>query len=152
MKKRRMLKLQITALAVWALSILLMYFTDLLYGKSFYRILLYANGILFWITLTAFIFISIVIDVQFRRNTGKRAGRRLPGMFCFFQNRYAIFIDVLLILSIVLCVAVNVCGLTVQSQLLSFIFVAAIAFLLGMHGILNGSHYAAFCDEEEKKR
>ncbi len=143
-RQRKYLECQIAALAVWALSIMLMYATDRMYGKPAYRIALYANAILFWAALLVFLALTVKILSAGR---GSRCGR--PGIFRFFRNRPAVVCDSALLLLFGGSALYAGVGVKPASQLLSFAQIAGFVFLAGMHGILNGGSYAAAYGEEK---
>lgn len=142
-KQRRYLRWQIAALALWAISIALMYGTDRLYGKSFYRSVLYANAALFWVSFFAWFALTLRILWM-----GRGAGYKRPGIFCFFRNRPAAIADGALLFLFVCSVILDGIGIGSRFQLLSFLQIAGFVFLIGIHSILNGSHYAAVYGKE----
>lgn len=144
-EQRRYIRVQIAALAVWAASILLIYFTDLLYGKEFYRAALYANAILFWAALLVWLALTVKILLA-----GRGTGQSLPGIMRFFRNRPAAVADGILLFWIGGSLIISLSGRRLPSQFLSFLQIAGFVFLIGIHGILNGSNYAAVYGKDEK--
>lgn len=144
-EQRRYIRAQIAALAVWAASILLIYFTDLLYGKEFYRAALYANAILFWLALAVWLALTVKILLA-----GRGTGNGLPGILRFFRNRPAAIADGILLFWLAAGIVVLLSGRGLPSEFLSFLQIAGFVFLIGIHGILNGSNYAAVYGKDEK--
>lgn len=142
-KRKRLIQgVQIAALLVMALSVLAMYFTDLCYDKSYYKLLLYVNGGTFWLSLFLLVISSLLIDVLRRRSKSfKRIqqGERQIGIISFCKNRYAVIADISLAIS--LTGMACLCIFRTTAQFLMFLFLSFSIFSFGMHCILNGMNY-----------
>ena len=141
-RKRWIQGVQIAALLVLALSVLAMYFTDLCYAQSYYKLLLYVNGGVFWFSLLLLMISSLRINILRRHSKAfmrLQQGERQIGLISFCKNRYAVVADISLAIS--LAVMTYLCLFRTSAQFLMFLFLSLLIFSFGMHCILNGMNY-----------
>lgn len=143
MKRRKKLGIaQVVALSMVAFSVLCMPFTDYLVRWLQNEIPIYINGALFWLSILILIVITVRLTGLRKRSAFYKKnveGCKQIGLIHFFQNKWAIFVDVMMILALAGFVGVLVWA--PQYLILSFVLLAVFVFSFGMHCILNGANY-----------
>lgn len=149
MKKKKLFVVQVVLLAIFAGSVLAMYFTDKLNGENIYNMVLYINAAVFWLSLILFIMISCMINRNRKKDNKRGKHRRKShrvGLVNFFQNKPAIIMDCIMILSIVLLIILT--KINIQEIFWAFCNISILIFSFGMHCILNGINYSYIKDKK----
>lgn len=96
------------------------------------NVVTYVLGAIFWLLLITSYVGTIVLFVK-NKEIPKLS--RVPGVFKFFSNRYAVGIDILLLISIA---GLVLCGITKQLQdYIVCVIIACLFWFFHMHAILN---------------
>lgn len=99
----------------------------------------YAAGAMFWLGLITGIAGYILLYLKYRKRGTKKAKRRLPSPLCFFSNRPAQVMDVVLIVGLIGTIYCTV-NVTVN-QILAVVFLLLALAGIYAHFLLNGDVY-----------
>lgn len=141
----KLFKITCILLAVSSFSLLLSFFGD--YGGNAFNVVMAAlTGILFWACLIAGYALFAVINSHRKKyvkakksSVSERNRKRLPGIICFFSNKYAIVADFAMILFFILTLVFIFIPFLNQS--IAVIAIAILLFSVHMHCILNGMNF-----------
>ena len=104
-------------------------------GTKIERILAYMVGILFWLG-------------RMRRKVGYKK-YRIPGLFCFFNNKIGKICDIAMLISLIVIIAAKI--LLKDYNLLWPVMLSIAMFLIFMHSIINGNNYSYAFQEDVKQ-
>lgn len=99
----------------------------------------YAAGAMFWLGLITGITGYILLYLKYRKRGTEKAKRRLPSPLCFFSNRPAQVMDVVLIVGLIGTIYCTV-NVTVN-QILAVVFLLLALAGIYAHFLLNGDVY-----------
>lgn len=105
-------------------------------------------GIVFWVSLAAALIFLVTLSIRRRKfyskyNLKENEKHKRIGLLCFFRNKYATAIDIMMLLSFVLLAVVF--GFTGGRYYDGYIAIAISVFLVFMHCIFNGKLFFYIC-------
>ena len=128
---RKKLRLYLAFLVVLSLSFVLMPVAVAREQSS--RVFVVMVGATCWIGLIGTVCTAIRLNIYKRKNL-KIERSKFPGIINFFSNKYAIVIDMLMIISIL----VFLLSFIIDLSWISFISFAFLVFSFGSHCVFNG--------------
>lgn len=108
------------------------------------KVLAVVIGIIFWLFLAAGVAMNFVIKARF----GKDYFEGRFGLISFFKNKYAIIMDILMIITLIFSVYVIS---TKTSSYLGLIAISLFLFSFESHCVLNGKYFNFKTIEEDIK-
>ena len=136
-RRKRMFRMFVIFLLIVSFSIILMPIGSLNNG----RYIMYLAGAAFWIGFIGAVCMAVKINNSRKSNyqfNEKYGGVKQLGLIHFFQNKDAVFIDVIMLVAVTGLVLAK---LFVNYLIVIFIFLAIFVFAFGMHCMLNGINY-----------
>ena len=115
------------------------------------KICAYLVGICFWAGLIAGYIVFAVINSKRKKQLKKKkeSAKSLPGIICFFSNKYAKVFDILFVISLILSVVFMFIP-ALNQGFVSVLVISVCVFSLHMHSILNGVNYKYIQNLEEE--
>lgn len=104
-------------------------------------------GILFWLGFIIGLTITFVLG-RMRRKVGYKK-YRIPGLFCFFNNKIGKICDIAMLISLIVIIAAKI--LLKDYNLLWPVMLSIAMFLIFMHSIINGNNYSYAFQEDVKQ-
>lgn len=144
-------KQSVISLIISAFSILLTFIGNY-EGNAFNVIIAVAAGVLFWGGMIYGYILLFIINSHRRAAQKNRSSYRRPGFLCFFSNKPAFVIDILLIFLIILNLVFIF--VPVISQTVWIILIALLLASVHMHGLFNGINfiYINFLNNQKESR
>jgi 4-hydroxybenzoate polyprenyltransferase len=135
-KYRRIMLISILCFAVSSLSFILIPFSNFR-GNGVEQAMAYMVGVLFWLGLISGLVITAWLG-RIRKKDSKKKNK-LPGVLCFFKNKWAMQCDIAMIAAFVLFVIFQkFMGIY---HWISIILLSITLFSVYLHSILNGNNY-----------
>ena len=116
-------------------------------GTQIERILAYMVGILFWSGCIIGLAITFVLG-RMRRKVGYKK-YRIPGLFCFFNNKIGKICDIAMLISLIVIIAAKI--MLKDHNLLWPVMISVAMFLIFIHSIINGNNYSYAFQEDVKQ-
>jgi len=134
--KRLWLRLFTVFLFIFAISFVLMTFVNVRHKDS--GAIIYIAGGMFWAGLIGTVVMTIKINLARIKDRSYKKKYNITMLFNWFSNKKAIWIDLVMIISVIMMILARL--LFNKTEIFLVIF-AVFIFTFGMHFMLNGINY-----------